>query len=119
LAAGAEKPPAKPGKDTECVDAVTAFDHVGNQAAAEIAVGQARQLLEKRDAQTGLEAAPQPQRAADDDDIQNQERDDEDRQRDHRGDLLITTDQDATQVEKAPEEQGLEDHTRRRNEESA
>ena len=55
----------------------------------------------------------------DDDDIQNQERDDEDRQRDHRGDLLITTDQDATQVEKAPEEQGLEDHTRRRNEESA
>ncbi len=96
------------GQLADLVQAVRALGHVGGQPTLEVAVGQARDLAQERDAQAQLELPADAQDPGRQRDLEQGQRDEEQEDRRHRAESLGGETEIGPQVQQAAEQQRLE-----------
>ena len=88
---------------------VAALGHVRGQPALEVAIAEARDLGEKRQAQTRLDVPPDAQQARRNGELEEEQRRDETEQHPEGAQALPGEPKLAPEVEEAAEEQGFDD----------
>jgi hypothetical protein len=96
---------------------MAALGHVRRQPALEVAIAEAGDLGEKRQAQTHLEVSPDAQQARGDGELEEEQRHDKTEQHPDGAQPLPGEAEPASEVEEAAKEQGLDDEARSGEEE--
>ena len=109
LEGGAQELSAQVGQEPQRVDGVAALGHVRGESALEVAIAEAGDLREERQAQTRLEVSSEAQQARRDGELEEEQRGDEAEQHPDGAQALSGEPQLAAEVEEAAEEQGLDD----------
>ncbi len=110
LEAGAQQAHPQPGQEAQRAQVVGALGHVGGQAAAEIAVAQAGDLVEEGHAQAGLQAAAHALDGGADGELEQHQGGDEGQHRQGGQDALGGQGQALADADHALEEQGFDQH---------